>query len=82
MFGESHYTDLGDYPLGYTEPQEESYSWHETSRYVPPMYKYQFKDYEELACSEVFQKALTQALAHKDREIESLRNEIMKTLQW
>lgn len=77
MFGNDDWVDLGDYPLGYTEPKEESY-YEPPYRAAPVVYQYYFKDYQDLATSDVFQKALTMALAHKDREIESLRNEIME----
>jgi len=40
--------------------------------------KWEFYTEEELITSSVFQRCLGQALAHKDREIDSLRKELMK----
>lgn len=45
--------------------------------YDPPSPKYEFYSYEALVTSKVFQEALSKSLAHKDREIESLRNELL-----
>lgn len=44
---------------------------------APTIYPYKFTDLEHLMTSKFFQQALTAALAHKDREIESLRNELL-----
>lgn len=50
-----------------------SYSLH--YGYKPP--KYAFNTIEELMSSDVFQKALTQALAHKDGQIRGLQKELL-----
>ncbi len=75
MFTYEPEIDLGDYPLGYTEPQEDTYYPQRKSEVV--YYQYKFETYEALATSEVFQKALSEALAFKNKEINSLRNEII-----
>lgn len=40
-------------------------------------YKYQFKDEEDLITSEIFQRCLGQSLAHKDKIIRQLQEEIL-----
>jgi hypothetical protein len=45
-----------------------------------PTYMYQFKNKETLASSAVFQECLGQALAHKDKTIRDLQNELLATL--
>lgn len=42
-----------------------------------PSYKYQFKNEEDLITSDIFQKCLGQALAHKDKTIYELRQELL-----
>ncbi len=42
-----------------------------------PHYKYQFEDEESLITSKVFQKCLGQSLAHKDKIIRQLQEEIL-----
>lgn len=48
------------------------------AREIPKEYKWQFIDDEGLITSEIFQRCLGQSLAHKDREINSLREELLK----
>lgn len=43
-----------------------------------PSYKYQFKNEEDLITSDIFQKCLGQALAHKDRVIRNLQDELLE----
>lgn len=43
-----------------------------------PRYEYQFKTEEELINSEIFQNHLGKSLAHKDRTIRDLQNELLK----
>lgn len=81
MFGNDDWVDLGDYHIGemghhnnYDSSMDDNY-YRSSSAVV---YQYYFKDYEDLVTSDVFQKALSMSLAHKDKEIESLRNEIME----
>lgn len=45
------------------------------------VYKYQFKDEESLITSEVFQKCLGQSLAHKDKTIRGLQQELLNILK-
>ena len=76
----------GRYPNG-NFPEEDRYNsgWQCRDSYdyaenTPPqkVYKYQFQTEEELITSEIFQKCLGQSLAHKERQIASLRNELLK----
>lgn len=87
IWGESHssgWTDIdgrlgnGDVSGGFGGScygRNESYDNH--SDYTSTTYKYQFKDEESLITSEVFQKCLGQSLAHKDRIIRELQEEIL-----
>lgn len=59
---DAHYAQCSDSPSG----GGSSYS-----------YMYEFRNKEELMASKVFQEALMQSLAHKDREIASLRKELL-----
>lgn len=43
-----------------------------------PQYKYVFRDDEELISSEIFQNHLRKSLAHKDKTIRDLQNELLK----
>lgn len=51
-----------------------SESWSDIYRKT---FKYEFRDEEDLITSEIFQKCLGQALAHKDRVIRELQEEIL-----
>jgi len=62
--------DLGDYPLGYTEPKDDDY-------YKVPYYKYQFENEEQLVSSSVFQRCLSMALEKQQLYIDKLRTEIL-----
>lgn len=46
--------------------------------YYEPYYKYQFRNEEDLITSEIFQKCLGQSLAHKDRIISGLQDELLE----
>lgn len=79
MFGEDLEVDLGDYPLGYL-PREYEHPQRELT--LPTIeYQYKFKNCEDLMRSDVFQQALTKALAWKQKEIDSLRQELLKYLE-
>lgn len=84
-YGANNYPDTRD------SREIEFYENYTSERYTPRVaarstsfaaayggYKYQFNTEEELITSPVFQRCLGQALAHKDREIASLRNELLK----
>lgn len=72
----------GRYPDG-SFPDNDSYNHvHEDEPKVVPAYtyrapKYAFNTIEELMSSQVFQTALTQALAHKDSQIRGLEKELL-----
>ncbi len=55
------------------------YDYNEPSRYDTTIYsyKYEFNTKEALISSKVFQECLTQALAHKDKQIRDLQNELL-----
>lgn len=65
--------DLGDYPLGWTEPNKTDYTFveHEYPAFT-------FWKEVDLLTSTIFQRHLQMALAHKDKEIAELREELMK----
>lgn len=63
-------------------PSDYSYSYSSVDDYEPPKPLYTFYSEEELCTSIVFQKHLGMALAHKDKVIRDLENEIMKKLEW
>lgn len=70
---------VGGYGGGCYSREEESYRWDNSTSYNPPSpsYKYQFKDEEDLITSEIFQKCLGDSLAHKDKIIRQLQEEIL-----
>lgn len=49
--------------------------------YTPPSYKYEFFNIEDLVKSKIFQEQLKMALSHKQREIDSLRQELLKYIE-
>ena len=46
--------------------------------YSPPSYAYEFNSKEELMASKVFQEALAQSLAHKQKTIDALQKELLR----
>lgn len=47
-----------------------------------PYYQYEFKNEEALVASKIFQKHLGMGLAHKDKIIRELQEEILNGKQW
>lgn len=77
------WVDLGDYPLGYREPTDD-YSRYEPDYSSAPYIRqplYTFYSEEDLVTSAIFQKHLSMALAHKDKNIRELQNEILNYME-
>lgn len=55
-----------------------SYSYSSIDDYIPPSPLYTFHSEEELVTSNVFQKHLGMSLAHKDKKIMELMNELLR----
>lgn len=72
--GDDDYPDLGDERRGNDIDYGGDYHDYES---ITPYYKYQFKDEEDLITSAIFQKCLGQSLAHKDKIIRQLQEEIL-----
>ncbi len=58
-------------------PSDYSYSYSSVDDYDPPNPTYKFYSEESLVTSEVFQKHLNMALAHKDKVIRDLQDELV-----
>lgn len=69
--------DLGDYPLGYTDPEKYK-NVYDDEPVKQKTYQFQFVDEWDLVSSEVFQRRLAQAMVKQQEYIDQLRNEIME----
>lgn len=58
-----------------------SYSYSSVDDYEAPKPLYTFYSEEDLVTSAIFQKHLSMALAHKDKNIRELQNEILKYME-
>lgn len=72
--GDDEYPDLGCELLRASADYGSDTPNYESS---PTYYKHEFKDDEDLITSEIFQKHLGLALAHKDKIIRQLQEEIL-----
>lgn len=73
FFNTENEPDLGDERRGGPSSDDSSYGYSCSC----PSYQYQYQTLEAVVTSAVFQQQLGMALAHKDREIESLRNGLL-----
>ena len=74
--------DMDPDPSYGSGPSDYSYSYSSVDDYEAPKPLYTFNSEEELVTSAIFQKHLGMALAHKDKTIRQLENELMKKLEW